>query len=204
MAVAVLLIPCIGCGSSSNNSNPGHLTQTQASQLGAETFADALAALNYAEEAGLVSVPPNSGHQSNPMADLLKNKHISSALTPDTTIGPSTYNCTYGGTITVTGSGGGGSVNVTITPANCDDGTLTINGNPNITISGHGNDNGTTTTASISIKGDVSFVPDAGVTFPSSSCGAGINVSASITDSTGDLATCSISGEMCGQSVSGS
>ncbi len=216
-AVAVLLIPCIGCGSSSstNNSNPGGLTQAQAQTLADETsidlvaaFSDAISSSGHVEGvAGQVSDPLNSGRKSNLLAVISKNKHISSELTPAGTIGPLTYDC-VNGTITIngstSGSSGSGSLNLTLTPTNCDDGTLTYNGNPDITLRASGTDNGTTTTGTLNIGGDVSFVPDTTGAFPSSSCGIGISASASFTDATGAAASCTYSGEMCGQTVSGS
>ncbi len=217
-AAAVLLIPCGGCGSSSSNPNPDNLTQTQASQLGAETFDDAFSALDYALEsagqvedvAGQVPAPLNLGRKSNLLAVLPKNKHISSALSPEgvSCTGPSctitsvVYDCAYGGTITVNGSESRTTLSLTFTPASCSDGTLIMNGNPDITMNAQASDNGTTTTLNYNLGGDVSFAPVTTGAFPKGSCGSNLSVSASVTDSTETMTSCSVSGTVCGLTVS--
>ena len=193
LALIGIVLLSVGCGSS--NSNPNKLTQAQAQQLGTETFTQALAAMeDFAQQqdvAGQVPDPLNSSRKSNPLAVLSKVKSMASV----------TFNCPDGGTIAVDGTSSNSSFSVTMTPASCSDGTLVLNGNPDITVSGNANDNGTTTTVSVAIGGDVSFAPVTTGAFPTGSCGSNLSISAAITDSTETLASCSITGTMCGQTI---
>ncbi len=117
------------------------------------------------------------------------------------------YPCTgpKGGTISITGdidgtlnNDGAGSVNgqFTITPANCSVSNLVFNGDPSISVDGQINftDNETPTFP-------ITFMETGGITYgpnPSGSCQ--LNVTYSINSSL----SCTISGTVCGQSVSGS
>ncbi len=190
---SVLLL--VGCGSSSNP-NPNHLTQTQAQQLGGEVFTDVFTAI-----AGDSGSGSDAVHKSGWPALLAKNKNHSYTQTPDASSSTYTYTCPDGGTIAVSASSGNNSISVTATPASCSDGTLIFNGDPNITVNGTGNDNGTTTSVSITVGGGVSFAPVTTGAFPTGSCKSNMQVSASVTDSSGSLASCSISGAICGYSM---
>jgi len=209
VGVALLLV---GCGGSSNsNANPNNLTQPQAQQLGSETFADAYEALE--DVAGQLPASSDSGRKSDPLEALSKNKNFPSAMTPDgvscsdttCTITAVVYDCVDGGTITINGSGSesssSASLDLTFVPASCSDGTLVINGNPNLTMNAQASDNGTTTTVSASIDGDISFSPVQTGQFPTGSCGSNLSINVSVSDSTGSLTSCSVSGAMCGQTV---
>jgi hypothetical protein len=199
----------VGCGSSNSKSN--QLTQAQAQQLSSDTFADAVAALqDVAGQAGGL----DSGRMSTPLAALSKGSKSLTRVNPDSvacsgfncTITSVVYNCVDGGTITINGStsasSSSGSLDLTLTPAGCSDGTLVINGNPSITMDAQATDNGTTTTATATIDGDISFSPVQAGQFPSGSCSSNLSLNLAILDSTGTLATCSVSGSMCGQTVS--
>jgi len=189
---SVLLLA--GCGSS--NPNPNHLTQTQAQQLGGEVFTDIFNAISGASGSGSDAV-----HKSGLPALLAKNKSHSYTQTPDASSSNYTYTCPDGGTITISASSGNNSIKVTATPSSCSDGTLIFNGDPNITVKGTGSDNGTTTSVDITVGGGVSFAPVTTGAFPTGSCKSNMQVSASITDSSGSLASCSISGAICGYSM---
>ncbi len=186
----------VGCGSSSNP-NPNHLTQPQAQQLGGEVFSDVFKAIS----SGAISGADAVGKSGLP-ALLAKNKNHSSTQTPDASSSTFTYTCADGGTIAVSASSSNNSISVTATPTGCSDGTLIFNGDPNITVKGTGNDNGTTSSINITVGGGVSFAPVTKGAFPTGSCKSNMQVSASITDSSGSLAGCSISGAICGYSVS--
>jgi len=190
---SVLLLA--GCGSSSNP-NPNHLTQPQAQQLGSEVFTDVFNAISSGTFNGA-----DAARKSGFPALLAKNKNYSYTQTPDASSSTFTYTCADGGTIAISASSSNNSISVTATPSSCSDGTLVFNGDPNITVKGTGNDNGTTTSISITVGGGISFAPVTTGAFPTGSCTSNMRVSASITDSSGSLATCSISGSMCGYSV---
>jgi hypothetical protein len=198
----VLLL--VGCGGSSTK-NTTTLSSTQASQLTTETFTNVLDALENIEE----SDQSNSSRQSNPLAVLSKHRNPSSAVTSDgiscsgstCTITSVVYDCTDGGTITTSGSESETSLSLTMTPSSCSDGTLVMNGNPDVTLNAKESDNGTTTTVSLSVGGDISFAPVTTGAFPTGSCGSDLSVNISVSDSTGSLTSCSISGSICGESV---
>jgi hypothetical protein len=198
-ALTLLLVGLVlllaGCGSSSNP-NPNHLTSTQASQLGSEVFTDIFNAISSGTDSG------SDVRKSGWPALLAKNnKDHAYKQTPDASSSTFTYTCPDGGTIAISGSSGNNSISVTATPTSCSDGTLIFNGDPNITVKGTGNDNGTTTSISITVGGGVSFAPVTTGAFPTGSCKSNMQVSASVTDSSGSLASCSISGAICGYSM---
>lgn len=198
-ALTLLLIGAallfVSCGNS-KNPNPNNLTSAQAQTLGVEVFDDAFSAI-----AGATGDSRSNTDRRSGWADLSKNKSMSSAAKPASSSGTYTYNCFDGGTITVSGTVGNSSLNVTLTPTSCNDGSLTFSGDPNITVSGTANDNGTDTSISVSIGGGISWTPDSGNTFPAGSCLSSMQINASVSDSTGALASCSISGKMCGYSL---
>jgi len=190
-ALTLLLIGTVllfaGCGSS-KNPNPNNLTSTQAATLGTEVFTDVFEAISAAEGGSSVA------HKSGLPALLGKNHSVR----PQSSSIQFTYNCPDGGTVALTGSTGNSSITVTATPSACNDGTLTFSGDPNITVKGTGTDNGTTTSINITVGGGVSWTPDSGSSFPAGSCTSNMQVTASITDATGALASCSLSGSICG------
>jgi len=202
----------VGCGGSSNsNSNPNHLTQSQAQQLGTETVTDAIEALE--DVAGQIPTSLDSGRKSSPLAALSRNGKVSSAVTSQgvscsgstCTITSFVYRCVDGGTITINGSASesssSASLSLTLTPASCSDGTLVINGNPNLTLDAQATESGTTTTATASIDGDIAFSPVQTGQFPTGSCASNLSINVSISDSTGSLTSCSVSGTVCGETV---
>lgn len=214
LALMGIILLFVGCGSSNSNSssNPTHLTQAQALQLGTETFTDAFAALK--DVAGQVGASSSSDPRSNPLAVLSKHRHASEAATSggisctssSCTITSFVYDCADGGTITINGSASSessssASLDLTLTPASCSDGTLVVNGNPDITVNAQGSENGTTVTVTASIGGDVAFAPVQAGAFPSGSCASDLSVNASASESTDELTSCSISGTICGYTV---
>jgi len=181
-----------GCGSS-KNPNPNNLTSAQAATLGTEVFTDVFLAISASGASSSVA------HKPGLPALLDKNDSVRAQSSSSIQY---TYNCLDGGTVALSGTSGSGSVSITATPSSCNDGTLTFNGDPNITVKGTGSDNGTTTTINVGIGGGVSWTPDSGVSFPAGSCTSNMQISASVTDSSGTLASCSLSGSICGYSQS--
>ena len=186
LLVGASLLLITSCGSSNTNSNPDNLTQAQSQQLATEGFT----------EMGIATI------------DGLRSLETSCTSSPCTL--SYTYDCADGGSIAVAGSltvgksGGTDSASgtVTVTPSTCSDGTLVINGNPDVTVTSQVSDNGTTSTGTFTAQGNVGFSPVTSGQFPTGTCGvSNLTVTGSATDSTGDV-TCTISGSICGQTVS--
>ena len=185
LLVGALLLQITACGSSSDP-NPQNLTQAQSQQLASEGFT----------EIAIATI------------DGLRSLETSCTSSPCTL--SYTYECADGGSIAVAGSltvsksGGTDSASgtVNVTPSKCSDGTLVINGNPDVTVTSQVSDNGTTSTGTFTAQGNVGFSPVTSGQFPTGTCGvSNLMVSGSATDSTGDV-TCTISGSICGQTVS--
>jgi hypothetical protein len=196
---------CAGCGSSSSSHN---MSAAQAQAVSQE-FSTALQA------ALTASLPADSFSQREPhptLGTILKHAH------PDQSPGctasdsgescniPVSYSgsCPGGGTIAITGdfdftlnNSGDGSDNttLTITPSNCSVSSLTINGNPSVTASTQINftDDNPAFPITVEETGGISFGPN-----PSGSCTVNVQYTVS------SESTCTVSGTLCGQSVSGS
>jgi hypothetical protein len=211
-AAAMLSILSVACGGGSGSSTSAAMSQAQAEAV-AEQISQAMAqALGVAVPS---SVPATSGARpslSTAVRDLRPDSvgGCTSSPTGETCnipISLTNYPCTgpKGGTISITGdidgtlnNDGAGSVNgqFTITPANCSVSNLVFNGDPSISVDGQINftDNETPTFP-------ITFMETGGITYgpnPSGSCQ--LNVTYSINSSL----SCTISGTVCGQSVSGS
>ena len=201
-ALILLSLICITCGGSSHN----NVSQAQAQAISTELFS----ALNSAMVAGLT--PGASTAVMRPsLGEIVEQARAQSSGCTVTNNGescniPITYQgpCPGGGTVHVAGdfvytldnSGNGSdSSTLTVTPSSCVVDNLTINGDPSVTFATEFNlkNNGLAFPITFSGNGGISFGPN-----PSGSCS--INVKATATSPT----TCSVSGSICGQSISGS
>ena len=201
--ITMLLILGMGCGGSSPSPK---LSPEQAQAVSQEVDAALQSALTAAFSSGL----PASRHRS--LAAVVRN--VTPAQSSDCTVNPNgetcnipvTYSgaCPGGGTIGVAGdfafsldnSGDGSdSSTLTITPSNCSVSNITINGDPSIGM-----------TMQMNIANDapaypITFTESGGISFgpnPSGSCT--MNATMTITSAT----SCTISGNLCGQKLSGS
>jgi hypothetical protein len=213
VVATMLLILCLGCGS---NSNSG-MSNNSMSQAQAQAVSTQLSqALTQALGNAVPSSVPASTDARPSLSAVVRDLH------PDTFSGCTSTatgeNCNFpisltdapcngpsGGTISVTGdidgtlnTSGSGSVsaNLTITPADCSVSNLIVNGNPGVTVAGQINftDNETPTfPITFTETGGISYGPN-----PSGSCQ--LNATYTINSSL----SCTVSGMVCGQSVSGS
>jgi hypothetical protein len=201
-----------GCGGGGSNVNTPNLTQPQAQQVGIAVSNDV--GLAVASALGNVAVPLDISPRDNMLVALKKNSRANIVSKPeDVTCSGSTctvsgtYTCPGGGSIAVSGSFSGNNTSasgtLTETPSMCSDGTLVIGGDPDIAVGLQGSDNGVTTTVNLTIGGGVNFSPVQVGQFPTGSCQFSVNASASVNDSTGSVTSSSISGSICGQSISG-
>ncbi len=200
--ITILALVCAGCGGSSMSHT---MTPAQA-QAVEQQIGSAVAVAMQSAAGGL---PPANAERHSLAAAV-------NAVQPDQTTdctGSSTSlmcnipvsssaACPGGGTIAVSGNfdftlnNGSGSDNttLTITPTNCSVDNLTINGNPNVMLA-------TTLNFQKSmIQFPVTLMETGGITFgpnPSGSCS--LNVTATVNS----LTSCTITGTVCGQSVSG-
>ena len=201
-AVTILSLACVGCGSSSSH----NLSPAQAQAVSQELTA----ALGAALSTGLSIGPADTTPPRLPA--IVQNVHPSASSgctitnTGESCNIPVTYSgpCPNGGTIGVTGdfiftldSSGNGSDNstLTVTPTNCAVSNTTINGDPNVTVAINLSfqNKALVYPATFTETGGISFGPN-----PSGSCT--LNVNLSITSAT----TCTVTGSICGQSLSGS
>lgn len=203
LLIGILVMACAGCGSSSSH----NLSQAQVQAISHEMATAVEAAVQAA-------IPADAAVERAPRSSLAK---AVSDLQPDqlpgcTTSGTTTTcnfsmnsstNCPDGGTIGVAGTfdftlnsgSGSDSTTLTVTPTNCNVGSnLTINGDPNVMLS-------TTLTfanemivfpATLSEKGGITYGPN-----PSGSCS--VDATYTVTSPT----SCTVSGTMCGQTLSG-
>jgi hypothetical protein len=208
VVAAMLSILSIGCGSSSSMNNS--MSQAQAQAVAVE--------VSQAIAQALVGIVPSSAPAASARPSLstaVRDIHpdASGGCSPTGTgencnfpISLMDYPCTgsQGGTISVTGdidgtlnNSGGGSVStdITITPINCSVSNLIVNGDPNISVAGQINFTGTAPTFPIVFTetGGISYRPS-----PSGSCQ--LKATYTISSET----SCTISGTVCGQPVSGS
>ena len=201
--VTLFLILCGGCGSTKQSSQ--NLSPAQAQAVSQEVEAALQAALTAALSSGLPadthrSLAASVGHLTpNQSSDCTTNSNGETCNIPITYSGA----CPGGGTIGVSGdfdftldnSGDGtDSSTLTITPSNCSVSNLTINGDPNITVAMQmsiAND-APVYPITVTESGGISYGPN-----PSGSCS--MNATLTINSET----SCTISGNICGQSLSG-
>ena len=201
-SLAFISLLCITCGGSSHN----NLSQAQAQAISQEVFS----ALHSAMVGGLTApgsapaAPPSlpeiieRAQAAPPSGCVISNSGESCDI-------PITYQgaCPKGGTISVSGdfaytldnSGNGSdSSTLTVTPAACAVDEVTFNGNPSVTFSTTFNlqNNALAFPIMFSGTGGISYGPN-----PSGSCSINVKATAS------SLTSCSISGSICGRSVSG-
>jgi len=200
--VVALGVVCTGCGGSSMSHT---MTQAQAQAVEQQIGSAVVVAMQSA--AGGLPVANSERHS---LAAAVKDLQQAQSTDCTTTSTSETCNipvsssapCPGGGTIAVSGNfdftlnngSGSDSTTLTITPTNCSVDNLTINGNPNVMLATQLNFQNST------IVFPVTFAESGGITFgpnPSGSCS--INVTATVNS----LSSCTITGTVCGQSVSG-
>jgi hypothetical protein len=213
LAAAMLSLLCVGCGSSGTASS----MSTAMSQAQAEAVAQQISqAMTQALNSAVPSSPFPTSSARPSLSTAVRDFRLdaSDGCTPTSTgqscnfpISLNDYPCAgpQGGTISISGDiagtlndSGAGSVSgqFTITPANCSASNLVFNGDPSISVAGQINftDNETPTfPVTFMETGGISYGPN-----PSGSCQ--LNVTYTINSSL----SCTISGTVCGQSVSGS
>jgi hypothetical protein len=208
----LLVILSLGCGSSNNNGMSNNSMSQAQAQAVAQQVSQAIAqALG-----GVVPASaPATGESRPSLAAAVNDIHpdASSGCTQTGTVencnwpistSNNPFACPQGGTISVSGdisgtlnTSGTGSVggDITITPANCSVSNLIINGDPSISVGGQINftDNEIAFPITFTETGGISYGPN-----PSGSCQ--VNATYTINSSL----SCTISGTVCGQTVSGS
>jgi len=203
LLVATVAAVCTGCGSSSSQ----NISQAQAQAVSHEVVIAAEAALTAA--VGTPAARAEHPSLGSLLAHARPAAQSSSGCTPtssgETCNFPVSYtgSCPGGGTIAVAGdfnftldnSGNGtDSATLTVTPTNCSVSNLTLNGNPDITLA-----------TQLSFQSDAPVFPitateGGGITYgpnPSGSCS--LNVTLTINSES----SCSVTGTVCGQSVTG-
>lgn len=199
---AILIFVSTGCGSSSSS---GTMSAAQAQAVSQE-FSTALQA---ALSSSLSSAAQCGDHRS--LATIFRDVPFDQSGCVGNVNGEScnipvayTGDCPGGGTIGITGAldftlnssgDGSDSTTLTITPTNCSVSGETINGNPSVTASTQINftDDAPTFPITLSETGGITYGPN-----PSGSCS--LNVQYTVSSET----SCTVSGTLCGQSVSGS
>jgi hypothetical protein len=203
-AVFAFLI-CAGCGSSSHNDTLSAAQAQAISQQVVQAVAQAVAngihlPLPAVEQPPVRMSEALGGIQPDQSLSCTSNPTGQTCTFPISSSGP----CSKGGTISVAGdirgtlnnSGSGSlSTQVTITPTNCAVSNVTFNGDPNISTAGQINftNMGPTFPITLMEGGGISYGPN-----PSGTCQ--LNVTYSINS----VSSCTVSGTVCGQSVSGS
>lgn len=201
VAITSLALVCAGCGGSSMSHT---MSRAQAQAVEQQIGSAVVVAMQSA--AGGLPVPNAERHS---LAAGVKD--LQQATANDCTGTPpnetcnipvsSTAPCPGGGTVAVSGNfdftlnngSGSDSTSLTITPTNCSVDNLTINGNPNVMLAT------TLNFQNSMIQFPVTLMESGGITFgpnPSGSCS--LNVTATVTAN-----GCTVSGTVCGQSVSG-
>lgn len=206
IVAAILAIVCGACGGSSYSSGSNTLSAAQAQALSQQVVQAVVAAL----DSGLGIILPADSRPS--LSAVFGGLHPdqSSGCTP-TMSGqdcnfPLSYTgpCSGGGTISVSGdiqgmlnNSGSGSIDaqLAITPANCSVSNFTFNGAPDISIDNQINygNSGPIFPIDLTEGGGITYGPH-----PSGTCQ--LNVTYSINS----LSSCTVTGTVCGQSVSGS
>ncbi|HUO15736.1 MAG TPA: hypothetical protein VMX38_12170 [Verrucomicrobiae bacterium] len=207
--LAVLALLSVSCGSSSHTNQNISAAQAQAiSQQLVTTLQGAFTALTPslgADQPGILSLAKTLPRavQYPQTSDCTTNSNGEDCNIPISYTGP----CPNGGSIGISGdftlmlnnSGDGSSdLSLTVMPASCAVSNLTFSGNPDITL-----------TTDITVTDDQVQLPltlttQGGITYgphPSGSCSLNVSLTVSGTES---QPTCSVSGTVCGQSVSGS
>lgn len=200
VAIAIILVACGG-------SSTPKISPAQAQAISSELFT----ALGSALVAGLTPVSgatraPHSLAEAIPSRPALQSSDCTITSTGQSCNIPISFqgNCPQGGTIAVSGdfmftldnSGNGSdSSTLTVTPSNCAVSNITFNGNPSVTVSTAFTmqNNALAYPLTFSEKGGITFGPK-----PSGSCS--INVTMTVTSPT----SCTATGSVCGNSVSGS
>jgi hypothetical protein len=206
-------ILCSGCGSSSNNSSMSNNAMSQAqAQAVAQQISQAIAqALGSADPAAALATSTPRPRLSTAVSDLRPDASggctsTANGQTCNFPISVPDFPCSgaQGGTISIAGdldgtlnSSGAGSVSgqFTITPAACSVSDLIINGDPSISIAGQINFTNNETPVfpvTFTEMGGISYGPS-----PSGSCQ--VNATYTINSSL----SCTVTGTICGQSVSG-
>jgi len=206
--VAILVVASMGCGGSSNN----NLSQAQVQAISHELATSVETAVQTAIPAG-----SEAGRSARPsLANVVKDLEPQQLSGCTTSGGTTTCDvqvsysgpCPDGGTIAVAGnfdftlnSSGSGSSgeSLTVTPTNCGvEYNLTINGNPSVGLST------TITVADDNIVYPLTLVETGGITYgpnPSGSCSLDVTYTVA---PQGSQISCTVSGTMCGQTLSGS
>jgi|SRR5580692_282991 hypothetical protein len=204
LVVATLFMLSAGCGSSSSNNLSQAQAQAVTQQISLaldQALTTAIASNAVSEKdvhPGLATIVSSlHSDQSSPCSVTATGENCNFPISD-------TVACSAGGTISVTGdvtgtlnSNGGGSIQtaITVTPTSCSVSNLVINGDPSVTVDSQINFSGSAPAYPITFAetGGISYGPK-----PSGSCQ--INVSSTISSPT----SCTISGTVCGRSVSGS
>ncbi|HVN19088.1 MAG TPA: hypothetical protein VMU05_09960 [Dongiaceae bacterium] len=205
-ALTILALFFLACGDSSSH----NLSQAQVQAISQQMSS----ALGSAFVAQVVAVNPATAATSPSLARAMQQIQPDAGAASGCTITPTgqscditiayTGNCPKGGTISVSGdlaytldnSGNGSDKStVTITPASCAVQDVTFSGNPNVSVAiqvGFQNN---------AIAYPMTFSESGGITYgphPSGSCS--VKVNATVTSPT----ACTITGSICGRSISGS
>ena len=203
-AIVLLSLACLSCGtsSSSHTLSPAQ-AQAVSSELSQALQSALLSGLTPSESAAIdrhPSLPAILEHMnSSPTGCTITNSGESCNI-------PITYtgNCPNGGTVGVTGDliftlddSGDGSANptLTITPTNCAVSNTTFNGDPNVMVTSQilFQNSALAFPLTLAESGGISFGPN-----PAGSCT--LNVTLTATSAT----SCTVTGTICGQSVTGS
>jgi hypothetical protein len=202
MITILLLAASCGGGSSSVNQN---MTQAQAQAVSQElvtTMQNALSSLSgvsaHEKRASLSAILRNARAQQSSdctVTDTGETCNIPISVSDS---------CPGGGTIGVSGdfdftldNSGDGSdtASITITPTNCSVDNLTLNGNPNVSVATQ------ITFQAAQPNYPITLTESGGITYgpnPSGNCNVAVTVSVTSQDA------CTITGTICGQSVTGS
>ena len=203
IALVIVSLLCLNCGGSSPKNQT--LSSAQAQALSQELFTALGAAITSGFQVPITN--DETPHLPKVVDGIRASQSNGCTVTntgercniPITYSGP----CPNGGTIAVSGdfaytlnnSGDGSdSTTLTVTPTNCVVSNTTFNGDPSVTVA-----------TQFSFQNDaplypISFTEGGGISFgpnPSGSCS--LSVSVSVTSAT----TCSVTGNICGQSVNG-
>jgi len=203
LTIASLAILCLSCGSSSSHT----LSPAQAQAVSSELSQ----ALQSALVAGITSSTSAASTQTRSLPKILEALPSTASGCTITDGGescniPITYNgnCPNGGTIGVSGdliytldNNGNGSDNstLTITPTNCAVSDTTFNGDPSVTVTSQ------ITFQDYALGFPLTFAETGGISFgpnPSGTCTLNVTLSAT------SLTSCTVSGSICGRSISGS
>jgi len=203
VAALVMATICSSCGGGSNSMN-NNLSAAQAQAVSQQVVAAVTTALGNSLGVSLPSDKPRPS-----LGAILAHPDASSGCTSNSNGEscnfPLSYAgaCSGGGTISVAGdvsgslnNSGSGSIDaqITVTPASCSVSGTTFNGDPNVSITGQlaFTNSGPTFPMTFSEGGGISYGPN-----PSGSCQ--LNVTYSINS----ISSCTVTGTVCGQSVSG-